>query len=176
MDDLVNDLLYSGVDGAPLIGQEGVFAVHDLVGEFFESVVSILSEPEEGLPRKLDAEGLEFEGPVFHGHFEVFGVEDIVVAADEMEGGVELAIMEAVVAFEAEVQADDVGVGAAGVETGERIEFGYGVAHADAIEFPGDGIAGTGLGLEMLAILHAVVRYGIMPIGASGGRRAWGQK
>jgi hypothetical protein len=167
MDDLVDDLLYGGVDGTPLIGQECVVAVHDLVGEFFEPVVGILSEPEKGLPRKLDAEGFQFEGPVFHGHFEVFRIEDIMVAADEVEGGVELAIVEAVVTLEAEVQADDVGVRAAGVETGERIEFGDGMAHADAIEFPGDGIAGTGPGLKMLVVLHAVVRYEIMLIGSS---------
>ncbi len=164
MDDLVDDLLYGGVDGAPLIGQEGAVSIYDLVGEFFEPVVGILSEPEEGLARELDAEGLQFEGAVFHRHFEVFRVEDIVMAADKVESGVELAVVETVVAFEAEVQADDVSIRAAGVETGERIEFGDGVAHADAIEFPGDGIAGAGLGLEVLAILHVAVRYGIMLI------------
>ena len=171
MDDLVDDLLYGGVDGAPLIGQEGAVSVDDLVGEFFKPVVCVLSEPEESLPRKLDAEGFQFEGPVFHCHFEVFRVKDIVMAADKVESGVELAMVETVVAFEAEVEADDVSVRTAGVETGERIEFGDGVAHADAVEFPGNGIAGAGLGLEVLAILHAAVRYGNMLIGSSGGSR-----
>jgi len=72
------------------------------------------------------------------------------VAADEVESGVELPVAEAVVSFETEVETDDVGHGAGGGEFGEGVEFGDRVAHADTIDLPGEGVAGTGVGLEMM--------------------------
>ena len=75
------------------------------------------------------------------------------MAADEVEGGVELAVTKGIISFQAKVKTDDVGRGTCRGEFGEGAEFGYGVAHPDAVELPADGVAGSGVGLEMVAIL-----------------------
>lgn len=62
--------------------------------------------------------------------------------------------MEAVIPFEPDMEAHDVGIGAAGAERGKLVEPGDGVAHADAIEFPGERIPGTGFVDELLALFH----------------------
>jgi len=109
-----------------------------------------LGEFQEGFSRKLNAKGFQFEGPVVDGHLEILRVENIVMAADEVEGAVELAVLKTIVSPQADVEADDVGHGAGGGEFGKGMESGDSVAHADAVEFPGEGVAGAGVGLEMI--------------------------
>jgi hypothetical protein len=48
------------------------------------------------------------------------------------------------------MEADVVGHGAGGGEFREGVEFRDSVAHADTVDFPGGGVAGTGVGLEMV--------------------------
>ena len=99
MDDLIDYLLHGGIDGPPLIGQQNAFPIDDPFGKALQEIVGILGEPEEGLSWKLYPKGLQLKGPVLDGHVEILRVEDIVVAADEIEGGVELGLPEAIVTF-----------------------------------------------------------------------------
>ena len=78
-----------------------------------------------------------------------------MMTADEVEGGVELFMVKAVIAFETDVEADDVIGAAGGGEAGEGVKCGDGVAHADAVEFPEEGVAGAGVGDDVLGGGHA---------------------
>ena len=155
-DDLADCLVDGGVDGAPLVGEDRTAALYDIIGEPFQQVVSAAGEPEKGLAGELDTEGLELEGMGLDGHIELPGIEDIVMAADEVEILVQLLVIKAVVAAEAEVETDDVVIVVAGAETGEGIEAGDGMAHSDAIYFPEEGIAGPRPGDELLTVLHSI--------------------
>lgn len=74
------------------------------------------------------------------------------MAADEVKSAGELALLKTIVPPQADVKADDVGHTALRGKFGEGTESGDGVPHADAVKFPGEGIAGAAFGLEMMAI------------------------
>ena len=156
VDDLVDDLLDRWVDGAPLVGKEDRLAADDMVAKVLQQVVGVLGKSEEGLAGELDAKGFELEGVVFDGHVKIFRVHDVVMATDQMKVSVKLAIMETIVALQAEVQTDNVSIGTAGAEGGMFVEFGDGVAHPDTVEFPGDGFAGAGISCAIVALFHSL--------------------
>jgi hypothetical protein len=92
----------------------------------------------------------------FDGHVELRGVEDIMMTSYEVKIPVQLFIVEAVIAAEPKMEADDVVVVVAGAEAGEGIKPGDGMAHPDAIDLPEEGFAGAGFGCEHLSILHII--------------------
>lgn len=86
------------------------------------------------------------------------------MTADKVEVLAKLLIMKAIVAAEADVQANDVLAGATGAEAGQGIEPGNGVAHGDAVDLPDEGVACSGIGDELLSVIHGFrgPRYGII--------------
>ena len=77
-----------------------------------------------------------------------------MVATNEVEVGIELAIMKAIITPEANVETYDVTNAAAGAKGSKLMESGYGVAHTDAIEFPGEGITATCFVDELVTLFH----------------------
>ena len=155
VDDLIDHLLHGGIDCSPLIGKKDALPIDHPFGKSFQQVIGILGESKECLPRELYPEGLEFEGPVVYGHIEILRIKNIVMTADKVEGLIQLPVLKTIIPLQADMQADHLGIGAAGAETGEGMEPGDGMAHTDAIEFPGKGIAGTFGRNKMLFVLHS---------------------
>lgn len=71
VDDLADDLLDGGIDGAPLVREHDGLSAGDMVCKSFEQVIGIMGEPKKGLTGKLDAKGFQLQGMVFDGHIEV---------------------------------------------------------------------------------------------------------
>ena len=153
---LADQLLYGGVHCAPVFGKNGAPACQDMVRKMPEDIAGIVGKLQESVAGELDAEGFEFEGAVLDGHVEITRVQDIVMTADEMEIRVQLAAVEAVIAFEPDVQTNDVGMGAMRGEAGESMETGNGMAQTDAVDVPGAGVAGTLGSEEVLGVVHAI--------------------
>ena len=76
------------------------------------------------------------------------------MAADEVKVSIQLLVVKAIIATETDMEPDHVGVVIAGAEAGEVIETGDGMAHTDAVDFPCEGVAGSGIGDEVLFVLH----------------------
>ena len=77
-----------------------------------------------------------------------------MVAADEVKVFIQLLMPEAIVTAETDVETNDVGIVIAGAEAGEIVEPGDGMAKADAVDFPYEGVAGSGIGDQVLFVLH----------------------
>lgn len=76
------------------------------------------------------------------------------MAADEVKVCFQLLMTEAIVTAEADMEADHVGIVIAGAEAGEVIEPGDGMAKADAVDLPYEGVACSGIRDEVLFVLH----------------------
>ncbi len=79
-----------------------------------------------------------------------------MVDDDEVRIFVQLLVSETIVAAETDMETDDVGIVIAGAKAGEVVEPGNGMTKADAVDFPYEGVAGTGIGDKVLFIVHKV--------------------